>query len=512
MNSRTDPTLRWQLVGLAAVTALTAWLRLQQAGESLWVDELHTAWCVNGSLTDVAPRAATGNQSPLYFYAVWLVAQVLGASELTLRLISLACGSSLPIALYCVVRHWTATMERETSLLAAFVAAILAALDPLAIFYAQEARPYASVQLVAVGHIYIFSQLLKEPTIRRRALWILSAAALFYLHYTAALLLGAEIVCFAAASRLAKPMSYRPLHFLVDVTLIALLWLPAASQLQDIASRRENWAAFVHPQSAPAIITLFPWAMGGVYVAVGLFIETKPKRPPGRIDTALLCLTWLFVPLSIAWLATRTDVARLFFERYLISALSASYILAALCVPLAPLRSGRFAVAAACALAAIYSSGIVEQLRYDGRVHALRREDWRGAVAYLNAQLPNQRRPVLVRSGLIEADALRDANDAALREYCLYPVTSLYPLDAPATDLIPLPTTNAGKLSREVQQALLAHGGAWLVLRGSKEAMERVERDLQDSFVQSNIQLTIGKPRSFGNVWIVRIEASASSL
>ena len=170
---------RLQLVALLAIDRAFgnrragAWLRLHEAGESLWVDELHTAWCAEGSLAEVASRSAIGNQSPLYFYAVWFITQVFGHSEWSLRALSLACGIALPAALFGLVRNWTSATDlpdhAETQPandgvnLAALVAALLVTFDPLAIFYAQESRPYACVQLVAVEHLFVFARCCASP-------------------------------------------------------------------------------------------------------------------------------------------------------------------------------------------------------------------------------------------------------------------------------------------------------------------------------------------------------------
>ena len=95
----TAPSLpRASLAAAIAITAIAAALRFWQAGESLWLDELHTAWCAHGSLSEVAQRAAIGNQSALFFWLEWLLVRIFGENELALRLPSLIAGSLLPLA------------------------------------------------------------------------------------------------------------------------------------------------------------------------------------------------------------------------------------------------------------------------------------------------------------------------------------------------------------------------------------------------------------------------------
>src|SRR6266481_2720634 len=139
------------LISLAATI-----LRLWQARESLWLDELHTAWCAEGWLGEVAQRATIGNQSPLYFWLQWLLIRLIGPSELALRLPSIFAGSLLPLAVYLLAARWTSGGV-------GLLSAALIAIDPQSIFYATEARPYALVQLLAVAHIGITIELFTRP-------------------------------------------------------------------------------------------------------------------------------------------------------------------------------------------------------------------------------------------------------------------------------------------------------------------------------------------------------------
>jgi hypothetical protein len=173
-------------------------------------------------------------------------------------------------------------------------------------------------------------------------------------------------------------------------------------------------------------------------------------------------------------LTTATDVARLFFPRYLAASAPAALLLAAACSDLAPWRWVKFIVVAGIVGAAIWTSGIIQQFSVGGPVISSREEDWRGAVAWLNEQLPEHPYPILVASGLIEADGLQQPHDPLLEEYCLLPVNSLYRLRAERADLIPLTYHDPGKLLPAAREKLLACGGAWLVVRGAAERAKQV--------------------------------------
>src|SRR5262245_33161677 len=231
----TDSSPRWSLAAAIGICILAATLRTSALRESLWLDELHTAWCALGPLGEAAERAAIGNQSPLYFWFQWLLVTFLGPSEFSLRFPSLVAGSLLPLAVFLVARRWSIEA-------AGLVAAGLTAVDPLCIFYATEARPYAVVQLLAVLHMGLTLRVAEEPTAAWRAWWVAGAAILFHLHYTTALLIVAEAVFLAV---LFVRESHRLVSPLVDLAIVAALCLPAIGNLMAIFSRRTNWAAFI---------------------------------------------------------------------------------------------------------------------------------------------------------------------------------------------------------------------------------------------------------------------------
>ena len=112
----------WPLVVAVGICVLGAALRIAPLGESLWLDELHTAWCAVGPLDEVASRAALGNQSPVFFSLEWLLLRVLGDSEFALRLPSLIAGSLLPLAVFLLARRWKAGVA---GLVAAGLVAVL---------------------------------------------------------------------------------------------------------------------------------------------------------------------------------------------------------------------------------------------------------------------------------------------------------------------------------------------------------------------------------------------------
>jgi hypothetical protein len=421
----------------------------------------------------------------------------------------------------CVTRRWT----RSGS--AALLAALLVSLDWNCLFYSQEARPYACLQLVGLCQLLAFWRTVTAPTGRRRLVCVALSWLLFYVHYTGALLPAAELVSYAVWSlRPAWRPAYRPRQLLLDGALWLLGCLPAAPHLVAIAARRENWTMFIPRQPLHAIWTTFPlnwyvllpaaisgaaWAQqrfGWRHVKSGWPADAAAAGagvPWTEPRLLVLLASWLFVPLLLAWASTTLDVARLFFPRYLLVMAVAPIVIPAFCYAACPGRISRGVCFCAVVAAVIWDGGLIAQYRDDGRVVGARRQDWRSAVATINAATRYARLPVLVRSGLIEADALRTSEDERLKQYCLLPVTGIYRVVRASEDLVPLPTSQAGQLRPEVRLQVAAAGGAWCLLVGTEHDVAGIERELLSGWDPPDLRPRIELREPFGDVTLLRL-------
>ncbi len=515
--SRLSSWSHWLL--LAGITALAAVLRLWQIGESLWVDELHTSWCVQGGFWQVSERAMAGNQSPLYFYLVWGVTRLLGESEFTLRLPSLLAGIALPGMTWLLVRQvWqdgdNQSLERENEQASwsardwsALLAALLVAVDHASIFYSTEARPYACLKLLAVGVMITALNDQFRPSQASPLWFILACAALFYCHYTASLYLAGVLAVLLVWAIFRPSKSYNWLSWLLDLGGIAAICLPDIQQVYGIASRRENWGTFIDQPTVAGLFMAFPFAAAPVGLLV-LYPWRGSKKLPRSLP--LLCgaavLTIVF-----AWTLSYLDVVRLFHPRYLVSALPALWAAVAIASQLPPSRTLRVISTIAIAGLAIGWSGIAENYLAEGRFLIDRREDWRSAVAA--AEQEHQQHSgwkILVHSGLIETNALRQPHDDKLRKYGLLPVKALYPLNAEDNDLIPLPMSDPGQLTPQTTVEVLRAGGAVVILRLSAVMVVAVEEDVIQSFAEKDAAMTVISRQAFGDVQVITIRVSGS--
>jgi len=557
---------------LAAIVGLAFWLRIGQATESLWLDELHTSWVVADGLGPLAPRAAVGNYSPAYFGLVWAVTKCVGENELALRLPSILAGTALVVGAWLVAVRWTGSWP------AGLLAALLVAVDRHCVFYAQEARPYALVQLIGMAHLAVFAELVEKPRLAWRAAWIGTGLALFYLHYTAALLVAAEVVFYglvrgmerlgwagvrssdaggagcgdglANASGYAGGLAdasgydggladasgcegrptggsgrYRRTQFVADLAVLGLGLAPAVPHLREIAQRRQDWSAFVKPRAwwrIWEIADVFPldlyllWPLGILALAwfwVWLFRRPRGAAPPGTgssLRAPVLLLCWFVIPLGIAWVATAQGSTPLFFRRYLMVAALAPILAAAWCCAACPSAFWRWVLAAAIVALSVQRGGMVGQWRHDGRVIGDRNQDWRAAVRWVRERASADA-PVFVRSGLIEAERWHSSPDSLRREYCLLPVLGLYRLDHRRESLFPLPLRPAAVLPAEGRRQMLACGQAWCLVLGDERSVARFAQDLRSAWQRAGISVREVQRFAFGRVTALRVNVGTAA-
>jgi hypothetical protein len=321
------------------------------------------------------------------------------------------------------------------------------------------------------------------------------------------LIIAAEIV-FLLLWRLA----HRPIagigQLLLDISVLGLLCLPEIGELQTIFAHRANWAAFIDRQPLRDAIDWFTlpawsWIALTVFAMIGLGRQLTKGQVKELLHRSLIWLVccWLLLPIGLAWAATWADIARVFFPRYLVGVLPAAALLAGLCVQSIPRRSCMFLAAVATVVCGAWHGGGIDA----------RGENWRGCIAWLNERLPDNGFPVLLYSGLIEADELRQPHAELLEDYCLAPVTSLYPLDIDRGDLFPLPLNEPGKLDQLAEMLVIHRGGAWLIARGKKETAQQIvtaiARRLAVAATQSSAKWQIADTQSFGRVQVFMLKA-----
>jgi mannosyltransferase len=273
---------------------------------SLWADELATWGAVRldwPQLRHLLGRV-DGVFAPYYFVLhAWT--SLAGTSPVALRLPSvlvMAAAAALVAVLGArLVDRW-----------AGLLAGLVFALVPATSRYAQEARPYAFSVLFAVLATLLLIRYQQRPGPRTGAWYALAIALLGAAHLLGLLLLLAHAV--AARRRLATWAGWAAAGVL---PLLPLIWL---------GYRQRAQADWIPPPGLSIVLSspdiVFTSAeVGGVLLGLGTL--SLARRPD-----AVLLAAWGLAP--AVGLAAAGQVAPLFYARYLLFALPAWVLLAAL--------------------------------------------------------------------------------------------------------------------------------------------------------------------------------------
>ena len=543
---------------LAVITGIAAILRFWQSTESLWLDETHTAWVVADGFGQIASRARAGNYGPVFFWFPWLATRIFGLNEFALRLPSLLAGIGLIPVCFLIAREWF------RSPVLGLLAAALVAIDPHSLFYSLDARPYSLVQLLSAIHVWLLVAIIRhdKTSLRRRVpfadfktLWTLYCVVgilLFQLHITSGLLFPAEALIviaalvadasvFAASTKAATGYGLsktdhrtRALWAMCGLVVISIGSLSAIGTVRHVASRRELWKQFIERQADFRVI--FPWAeyLGtAALVALACWIFAKLKRKSDDIaksdamdrshdfqdqrEMLLWTLIWLLLPLGIAFVLTRLDIARLFYRRYAMFSYPALVLLSTGMGIMAPTRRGKALYSLILFSTVCFLLGPQRQFGEDRRLVRHSHEDWRGATHALRSAEPpppfGDGFPVpivLVRTGLVEEELAQTPDDiAAASEYLLFPVSSIYALPEFNVHLLSsdLQMSNVAikRMNRAAECSLIIRGKKWFTLNRDK-ILESVSHRLK-TLPDANQEVQYGLKVVFdgGNVILAKI-------
>jgi mannosyltransferase len=226
---------------LLALTLLAAILRFATLGEqSFWYDEAFTPVHVLHAGIGATWRAYvhSENTPPLWYAIAWIDARIFGDGAIALRFPSALAGVlTVPVV-------WALTLEladRPTgdqpaaarlgaarparARRAAFFAAAIVAVDPLFVWYSQEARAYALFVLFTALAMFCFARLINEPSRGRALAFALSGALALLSHYFAVFLLVPMALWLLWDARTRRSA----LAALVPIGLVGLALIPLLS-------------------------------------------------------------------------------------------------------------------------------------------------------------------------------------------------------------------------------------------------------------------------------------------
>jgi mannosyltransferase len=175
----------WIVAGLTAGAAL---LRFATLGvQSYHHDEIVTAGRILGSDFGQAMNAVGYSESapPLYYALAWFWTQLTGTGEFGLRSLSALAGVITVPVVYLIAIELRGRR-------AGLMAAALVAVNPMLLWYSQEARAYSLLALLCAVSLLYCVRALREGGRRNYVLWGVASALALATHYFALFPLLAE--------------------------------------------------------------------------------------------------------------------------------------------------------------------------------------------------------------------------------------------------------------------------------------------------------------------------------
>jgi len=312
---------------VAALLVAAAALRGSGLGEeSLWVDEAWSTWLARGSVSTLVDLVRLDVHPPLYYLLLLGWTRLAGLSEVALRLPSALFGVATVGAVYLLGRRWAGPRV-------GVVAAALVAVSPFQVHFAQEARSYTLLALLATLATGAYLRLLEADRWRHRLAYLGATWLLLSTHYLGLLVAAAHGVAFlllqVAPGRTAPPLGVRPW---LRVTLaVGVAFLPGAMLLcEQLTALPEGF--WIPPPSLSTLLDLGRLLLGlgappvpavgnwGLFmVATGVALGLLTLLGTTRVGGALLARTssreaavapgwwftvlaaWLAVPVLVGW-------------------------------------------------------------------------------------------------------------------------------------------------------------------------------------------------------------------
>jgi mannosyltransferase len=370
---------------LAGVTAVGAWLRFATLGaQSYWFDEAQAAHELHLSLGAML-HAVSGIETnpPLYFVLGWAWVHVFGAGEVGLRSLSALAGTALIVLAYLCGRE---LVSREAGL----VAAALAALSPLMIWYSQEAREYMLLAALCAASMLFWARAWHEPSRRNIVGWaVFSALALMtqsfavflvapealwllYVIRTRAIAIAVGAVAAVQAALLPFALTHATSNLLGFIGAT-----PLGVRIRDVPV---VFALGTPYDGQPVRYGLLGAAALVAVVIPLLVIGSDSKQLRGAGAAAAMAAAIIFIPVGFALLGEDYFLARAVIPAWLPLAVVVS---AACTAPRARIAGGVLA-------AILLASSVYTQVRIDGNA-AYQRPDWRGVARALGPTPPGGR-------------------------------------------------------------------------------------------------------------------------
>lgn len=356
-------------------------LRLISLNQSLWLDEAINVLAVkNYSLTGIITQYSIGDfHPPIYSVLLWFWTRIFGTSEVAVRIPSVIFGT---FTIYLIYLLGKKLHSKNLGLLSA----LLLAVNPLHIYYSQEARMYALAALAVSLNMLLFINLIREDK-SKVIIYVLSNFLILMSDYVACLIFPAQFFFLLISHKI--NIFKKWISYLLISLVFVVWWIPIfVKQLSVGAVTSANlpaWKFIVGGFDIKAIpLTLVKFIIGRISLA-DKFIYYLALSPVCLLFLFLLLkagvrklLTiWLVVPVALATLISFIVPIYSYFR--LLFILPAFIILIALGI-IAYQSKIRYVFLGLVLLIQVFSASVYF---FNS---SYQREDWRGVVDYLRSK------------------------------------------------------------------------------------------------------------------------------
>jgi hypothetical protein len=295
------------------ILLLAALLRFYNlSGQSLWADEGNSVALARRGFIEIAQRTAFDIHPPFYYWLLKIWTFVFGDSEIGLRSLSVVLGLGV---VYLTGILGTRLFNLRVGLIAAFIAA----LSPLQIYYSQEARMYMLLTFLSsltflVAFLIWHSRDRGPETTDRWYSWLktpigwiymLTVTAGLYTHYAYLLiLLAVNLVALIHFWQIKSQISNWLILQLIPL-LLYLPWLPTAwRQVTTWPSERQTASLLsIFETISTTLLFGLSWPFNqeiiiAVGLALALLLTFNPLRERLTFNTLILWL-WFLLPVAL---------------------------------------------------------------------------------------------------------------------------------------------------------------------------------------------------------------------
>ncbi len=297
-------------------------LRLVLINQSLWLDESIGVMAIrNLSVGEILNYFSPGNFHPPFYYLVakgW--GNIFGFNEISIRMVSVIAGVISIYGVYKICLNIKIYSKKVINILGlkldvAQVSALLLAINPLHIYYSQDAWVYSLSTMFAVLTILQYQKLVDCPNRINVVLFALTSSLSIYTYYPLVFMLLAIAVhalCFK------KSVKYVLISYLF-VAVSFIPWLPIFHKQLNVAAVAQRnlplwWKVLGKTSIKSLMLVWVKFLIGKIsfytkygYLAFVATISVSPLFSLSRAWTAKRHLSiiwiWVVIPLIVSILA-----------------------------------------------------------------------------------------------------------------------------------------------------------------------------------------------------------------